>query len=54
MSREFQPRVYVADADGQNFRAIEITVIARNPEEFAVDGLAADATIALVDAEDAP
>ena len=49
-----KPRVYVADADGQNFRAVEITVIARNPEEFAVDGLAADATIALVDAEDAP
>jgi multidrug efflux pump subunit AcrA (membrane-fusion protein) len=46
-----KPRVYVAEAEG--FRALEIQVIARNPEEFAVEGLPEDAVIALVDAEDA-
>lgn len=46
-----RPRVYVAE--GAGFRAAEIEVIARNPEEFAVEGLADDAVVALVDAEDA-
>jgi hypothetical protein len=50
-TKDGKPRVYLAEGEG--FRALEIEVIARNPEEFAVEGLAADALIALVDAEDA-
>jgi len=50
-TKDGKPRVYVAEAQG--FRAVEIEVIARNPEEFAVEGLPEDAVIALVDAEGA-
>lgn len=50
-TKDGKPRVYVAEAEG--FRALEVEVIARNPEEFAVEGLPDDAVIALVDAEGA-
>jgi hypothetical protein len=46
-TRAGKPAVYVAAGDG--FRLAEVQVLARNPDEIAVDGLEADARVALAD-----
>jgi hypothetical protein len=43
--------VYVAK--GGAYRPVEIEVVGRNPDEFAVSGVEADATVALVEPEEA-
>lgn len=46
-TRGGKPVVYVAA--GRSYQPVEIEVIGRNPDEFAVTGLDAGATIALVE-----
>jgi hypothetical protein len=48
-TRAGKPVVYVAD--GVKYRPVEIEVVGRNPDEFAVSGVAADVTVALVEPE---
>jgi multidrug efflux pump subunit AcrA (membrane-fusion protein) len=48
-SKGGKPVVYVANGD--SYRAVEIEVVGRNPDEFAVAGVAADATVALIEPE---
>ena len=50
-SRGGKPVVYVAK--GGAYRPVEIEVVGRNPDEFAVSGVEADATVALVEPEEA-
>jgi HlyD family secretion protein len=47
-TRAGKPIVYLSAAEGQ-FQVVEVEVLARNPEEVAVKGLAAGATVALVE-----
>jgi multidrug efflux pump subunit AcrA (membrane-fusion protein) len=51
-TRNGKPVVHVAEGD--SYRATEIEIVARNPDEFAVSGLPAEAVITLVDVEAAP
>ena len=46
-TRDGKPAVYVVEDD--EFTPIEVEVLARNPDEFAVRGIAADARVTLVD-----
>ena len=46
-TRNGKPAVYVVEADG--FRPVEVEVLARNPDEIAVAGIAPDARVTLVD-----
>jgi HlyD family secretion protein len=48
-NRGGKPVVYLADGGG--YRAVEVEVEARNPDEIAIKGVPAGSTIALVDAE---
>jgi hypothetical protein len=48
-TRDGKPVVYVAK--GSSYRPVEIEVVGRNPDEFAVSGVEADATVALVEPE---
>jgi HlyD family secretion protein len=47
-TRDGKPAVYVRGTDG-TFQPREVEVLARNPDEIAVKGIAADARVALVD-----
>jgi multidrug efflux pump subunit AcrA (membrane-fusion protein) len=47
-TRGGKPVVYVADSAGR-YRAIEVEVQARNPDEVAVSGIPAGSSVALVD-----
>jgi multidrug efflux pump subunit AcrA (membrane-fusion protein) len=51
-TRGGKPVVYVPG--GGTYRPVEIEVIGRNPDEFAVSGLQAGSTIALVEPEAIP
>jgi multidrug efflux pump subunit AcrA (membrane-fusion protein) len=51
-TRQGNPLVHVLE-DG-SFRPVRIEIMARNPEEFAVSGLASGSMIALVDVEEEP
>jgi len=44
-------KAIVFTADGQNFRPREVEVIARNPDEVAIKGIAAGASVALIEPE---
>ncbi len=49
-TRDGKPVVYVAKGD--SYKPVEIEVVGRNPDEFAVAGVAPDATLALVEPEE--
>jgi HlyD family secretion protein len=46
-TRQGKPTIYAVSADG--FRPVEVEVLARNSDEVAIKGVAADARVALVD-----
>ena len=48
-TRNGKPIVYLAGKSG--YRPVEVKVEARNPDEVAISGIAADSTVALVDVE---
>ena len=48
-TRAGKPIVYLANAG--HYKAVEVEVLARNPDELAVKGIAAGSLVALVDAE---
>jgi hypothetical protein len=48
-TRGGKPIVYLANGD--RYRAVEVKVEARNPDEVAVSGIPPNATVALVDVE---
>jgi HlyD family secretion protein len=48
-TRNGKPVVYVANAG--HYRAVEVEVMARNPDEVAIQGVAANASVALLDPE---
>ena len=47
-TRAGKPAVYTRGADGA-FQPVEVEILARNPDEIAVKGVASDARVALVD-----
>jgi multidrug efflux pump subunit AcrA (membrane-fusion protein) len=49
-TRGGKPVVYVANSG--SYKPVEIEVVGRNPDEFAVSGVVADATLALVEPEE--
>jgi len=48
-TRAGKPIVYLANAG--HYKAVEVEVLARNPDELAIKGIAAGSLVALVDAE---
>jgi len=46
-TRAGKPIVYLSEK--KTFRAVEVEVLARNPDEVAISGIPADGVVALVD-----